>query len=265
MSGTLFVVATPVGNLEDITFRAINILKTVDFILAEDTRQSSKLLNHFNIKTKMQSYHKFSEKQHLNKIIDELTNNKNIALISDAGTPAISDPGKYLVREALEKKIKIVPIAGASAVTMAFSVSGSLSNEFYFKGFLPSKGAERTIALKKCFQKETPFIIYESPNRINKLLKELEEKNARIVVCRELSKQFEEVFIYNNKEVKEKGEFSVVVEPLLIDNKEKNIESDEIWKTIIQLPMKSAITILERIFPKTNKNQLKKIFLKKQS
>ncbi len=265
MSGTLFVVATPIGNLEEITFRAINILKTVDYILAEDTRHSARLLNHFDISTKMKSYHKFSEKQHLNKIIEELQNNKNIALISDAGTPAISDPGKYLVKEVLEKKIKVVPIAGASASTMAFSVSGSLSDTFFFNGFLPSKGAERQTALNKCFEKEVPFVIYESPNRINNLLKELEKTNSRIVVCREISKQFEEIFVYDKeKAVKEKGEFTVVVEPM-IKNEETDIEKDEIWETLThsKVSMKNAIKILERIFPKTNKNRLKQIFLKK--
>ncbi len=192
--GRLYIVATPIGNLKDFTFRAIDTLKEVDFIFAEDTRNSIQLMKHYNIETKMDSYHEHNNIQKIPKIIDLLNEGKSIALISDAGTPTISDPGYKLIRECIDKKIDIISIPGASAVTAALSVSGLPSDSFFFLGFLPhKKGRKKKISFLKSL--DNTIIIFESPHRLLKTLKELHEELGErpVVVARELTKLYEEI------------------------------------------------------------------------
>ncbi len=263
MEGILYVVATPIGNLEDITERAKRILSDVDLILAEDTRETKKLLDYFNIRTSLNSYHKFSEKKDLEKFVTMLEEGKDLAMVSDAGTPCVSDPGKFLVREVLEKSMKVVPVPGASAAISLFSVSGSESDVFLFGGFLPSTGSVRNQVLDKLFSSGVPFVLYESPKRITNLLSLLEGKTKRVVVGRELTKKFEEVFVYKDQAVTEKGEFAILVEP---SDKEK-LPDDEVFKLALilknkGLSLKDICDVYEVVAPDVRKNALKDFFIK---
>jgi len=219
----LYVVATPIGNLEDITLRALKILKEVDLILCEDTRVTQKLLNHYQIKTPLLSYHQHSKLQKIELIISLLKKGKKIALVSDAGTPGISDPGNELIRKIIdtfEEKIQICPIPGPSALTAAASVSGLPMNRFLFLGFLPSKRKRRKF-FNEILQSKYPIIFYESPHRILKTLKEIQSylsPDTFIVVCRELTKKFETIYrgeiatvIQQIEKNPIKGEFVVIV------------------------------------------------------
>lgn len=192
-NGILYICPTPIGNLKDITLRAIELLQQVDLILCEDTRVSGKLLHYYEIKTKMKSYHKFNEKQSANEIISLLKEGKNIALISDAGTPIISDPGSELLKCAIESQIKIVPLAGASAVTTFMSGVYNPSGQFFFLGFLPKKSSEKDTILRK-FKTQT-IVFYESPNRLVKTLEDIQKlrPEAQVAVGRELTKVYEEI------------------------------------------------------------------------
>ncbi len=194
MSGQLFIVPTPIGNLEDITLRAINTLKSVDLILAEDTRTSSFLLKHLQIEKPMRSYHQHNEHKIVEEIVSALDSGKNIALISDAGTPGISDPGFLLIREAVAKQVNVVSLPGATAFVPALVNSGLPCNEFSFYGFLPQKKGRQT-RLKMLALEEKTFVVYESPFRLVKLLEEFKEylgPERKASVSRELSKMFEE-------------------------------------------------------------------------
>ena len=217
--GQLFVVGTPIGNLEDVTLRAISTLKSVDIILAEDTRNSKKLLDAHKIETKMISYHEHSNDKEIKKIIDLLLEGKDLALISDAGTPTISDPGYGLIRDCIKHDIVIVPIPGVSAITAAMSVSGLPSDSFTFVGFLPQKkGRLKKIELLKNI--ENTVILFESPYRLEKTLNQLLEHlgNRSVVVGRELTKLYEEVIRGNLTDVikyfsksKVKGEIVIMI------------------------------------------------------
>lgn len=204
----LYIVPTPIGNLKDMTERAIETLKECDLILAEDTRHTQKLLNHFDIKTKLVSYHKFNEKTRSEEIINEiLSEEKNVALVTDAGTPCISDPGYELVKRAREEEIEIIALAGASAVTIALSAAGINTYEFIFYGFLPRKNSELEEALRKV--KKNPvktFIIYESPKRIINLMEFINAimPNSTICVMKELTKLHENSFYGSAEQVLEK-------------------------------------------------------------
>lgn len=219
--GTLFIVPTPIGNLEDITLRALRILKEVDLIIAEDTRQSIKLLNHYEIKKPLQSYHMHNEHKVLQYYVNELLDGKNIALISDAGTPAISDPGFLLVRESLKNSIKVDCLPGATAFVPALVKSGLPADSFCFEGFLPEKKGRQTM-LKKLCEEERTIILYESPHRIVKTLKQFVEyfgAERQISVSRELTKTFEETVNGTVQEVLNhfenntvKGEFVIVID-----------------------------------------------------
>ena len=192
--GRLYIVATPIGNLKDFTFRAIDALKEVDFVFAEDTRNSIQLMKHYNIETKIDSYHEHNNVQKIPKIINLLNEGNNIGLISDAGTPTISDPGYKLIRACIDEKIDIVPIPGASAVTTALSASGLPSDSFFFLGFLPQKkGRKKKISFLKSL--DNTIIIFESPHRLLKTLKELHDELGErpVVVARELTKLYEEI------------------------------------------------------------------------
>jgi 16S rRNA (cytidine1402-2'-O)-methyltransferase len=217
--GQLFVVGTPIGNLEDMTLRAISTLQNVNLILAEDTRNSKKLLNAHNIDSKMISYHDHSSEKEIKKIVDLLLEGKDLALISDAGTPTISDPGYGLIRECIKNDITIIPIPGVSSITAAMSVSGLPSDSFTFIGFLPQKKGR----LKKINQLQAldnTIILFESPFRLEKTLNQLLEHlgNRTVVVGRELTKLYEEVIRGNLKDVivhfsksKIKGEIVVMI------------------------------------------------------
>ncbi|MDD5693070.1 MAG: 16S rRNA (cytidine(1402)-2'-O)-methyltransferase [Patescibacteria group bacterium] len=214
---SLYVVATPIGNLGDITLRALETLKEVDVIACEDTRRTLKLLNHFGIKKPLISFHQHSKIQKVEQIISTIIAGQDVALVTDAGTPGISDPGQVLIKAAYEAKIKVVPIPGVSALIAIVSISGVEDNDFEFLGFLPHKKGRQT-KLKQIAQKTKPVVLYESPYRIKKLLSELlsETGDQHVVVGRELTKQFEEIYRGKISEVlpqiKEKGEFVVIVE-----------------------------------------------------
>ncbi|MFH1225662.1 MAG: 16S rRNA (cytidine(1402)-2'-O)-methyltransferase [bacterium] len=218
--GGLFVVATPIGNLEDITLRALRVLKEVDLIACEDTRQTAKLLARYQISRPTVSYHQHSRIQKIDWLIEQLKNGKNIALVSDAGTPGISDPGFKLVEEAQKNGIKVETIPGPSAVIAAASVAGLPVDQFVFLGFPPHKKGRETF-FKKLAEEEKTAIFYESTHRFIKALDQLEkvlDKGRQIVVCRELTKKFEEVKKGNIEEIKKhfenkkiQGEFVILV------------------------------------------------------
>ncbi len=191
----LYLIATPIGNLGDITYRAIQTLKTVDYVLCEDTRHSKILLDHYAIHAKLLSYHKFNESKSLNSIISDLKNGQNIALISDAGTPAIADPGENLVKEAIKENIIVIPIPGPCAAIAAITASGLNTTQFQFVGFLPKKTQELENALKQYLAYSGTTICYESPNRIISVLQTLVKLGStrKLAVGRELTKKFEEV------------------------------------------------------------------------
>lgn len=219
MSGTLYLVATPIGNLDDITLRAIKILKEVDFIAAEDTRHSLKLLNHLEISKPLISYHRHNEDVKSELLIEKLLDNKNIALITDAGTPGISDPGEEIVKLAIENNIKIVPIPGACAFVNALICSGLDTTEFTFIGFLPLNKKNRREKLDKVKNCNTTSILYEAPHKLLSTLKDLSEilENRKIVLARELTKIHEEFIFGTANELLEKlenpkGEFVILIE-----------------------------------------------------
>lgn len=222
----LFIVPTPIGNLEDITFRAIRILKEVDLIIAEDTRTSSHLLRHFEINNKIDSFHKFNEHHKLEKFISLLKLGSSIALISDAGTPSISDPGFLIVRECLRNQIKVECLPGAVALIPALVNSGFPSDRFVFEGFLPQKKG-RNKRFEKLVNEERTIIFYESPFRLVKTLEQLKSffsGDHQVCVSRELTKIYEEnirgtlnevITHYNSKAPK--GEIVIVFNPQLIE------------------------------------------------
>lgn len=215
-----YIVATPIGNLKDITLRALEVLKGADLILAEDTRVTRKLLDHYDIKKEVLSYHQHSKENKIEKIIDLINNNKIITLVSDSGTPGISDPGNALIKEVLEKtNANIVPVPGPSAVTTAASICNFSMDKFLFLGFPPLKNKRKKF-FEKVFQSEYPVVLYESCHRILKTLEELSQisGNFNIVVCRELTKKFETIHRGDiEKVIKElknnpiKGEFVLVI------------------------------------------------------
>ena len=195
MSGSLFVVATPIGNLEDITLRAINILKEVDIIVAEDTRITNRLLNKYEIKKSLTSFHVKNEAQKVDKIINYLNEGKSIALVSDAGTPCISDPGYLLVNKARKQKIEVLSIPGPSSCTAALSVSGLPSEKFYFEGFLPKKKGKQK-RIEYLSKLDSTVVLFESPYRLIKTLEKLLGimGNRYVSVCKEISKINEDIF-----------------------------------------------------------------------
>lgn len=221
--GNLYIVATPIGNLEDITLRALRILKEVDLILCEDTRETRKLLGYYDIKTKTESYHAQSKLSKIDSIIRMLKDGSNIALVSDAGTPAISDPGSLLIKRIKEdvSEIKVIPIPGPSALTTAFSASGITGGDFVFLGFLPHKKGRETL-FKEIAESKRTYIFYESTHRILKALESIQKfaPKKNVILARELTKMFEEFLegspeqllqMLNKNTVKQKGEFVVMV------------------------------------------------------
>ena len=196
MAGTLYLCATPIGNLEDMTYRAVRILREADCIAAEDTRNSIKLLNHFEISTPMTSYHEYNKYDKAKVLVEKLLAGENVALITDAGTPAISDPGEELVRQCLDSGITVTPVPGACACVNALIVSGLPTRRFCFEAFLPTDKKERALILESWKTETRTIVLYEAPHRLLKTLQELYEQfgNRRITVCRELTKKHETVF-----------------------------------------------------------------------
>jgi len=221
MAGKLYLCATPIGNLEDITFRVLRTLKEVDLIAAEDTRNSIKLLNHFEIKTPMTSYHEYNKIEKAYQLVDKMREGKNIALITDAGTPGISDPGEDLVRICYEEGIEVTSLPGAAACITALTMSGLPTRRFAFEAFLPREKKERALVLEQLKNETRTIIMYEAPHHLVKTLEELQGAlgNRKIAVCRELTKRYEEKILSTisdmldfYKENEPRGEYVLVLE-----------------------------------------------------
>lgn len=236
MAGKLYLCATPIGNLEDITLRVLRTLKEVDLIAAEDTRNSLKLLNHFKIKVPLTSYHEFNKIEKAYQLVEKLQEGKNIALITDAGTPGISDPGEDLVRICLEKGITVTSLPGPAACITALTMSGISTRRFAFEAFLPRDKKKRGIILQELKEETRTIVIYEAPHHLVHTLKELYEVlgNRSLSVCRELTKKFEETVRSNLKEMityyqeqEPRGEYVLVIEGKSFGDIEK--ESREKW------------------------------------
>ena len=232
MFGKLYVVATPIGNLEDITLRALRVLKEVDLIAAEDTRQTLKLLNHYEINKPLISYHRHNEETKSEILIEKLRNGENIALVSDAGTPGICDPGEEVIKKAIEDNIEVIPIPGACAMINALIVSGISTKEFEFLGFLPLNKKLRRQKLKEIENSSKTIIIYEAPHKMKTTLGDLKEilKDRKIVLARELTKIHEEFIRKSIDELLSeidtiKGEMILIIEGNKIDTEEcKNFD-----------------------------------------
>jgi len=250
----LYLVATPIGNLADITLRALEALKDSDYILCEDTRHSSVLLNHYEIKKSLKSYHKFNEASMEDRVIEDLRSGKTISLISDAGTPCISDPGFRMVKRCQEEEIAITTLPGPCAAIQALTSSGLDSQRFQFIGFLPRKSGELKSTLIDVFLYEGTTICYESPNRLKATLKMIDElsPNNMVAVCREMTKKFEEtkkgtaselIAHWNDRNVK--GEIVLVISP-----KEKHTPWDDITP-------KEHVAMLQEMFSISEKEAIK--------
>jgi len=255
----LYLIPTPIGNLADITLRAIELLKNSDFILCEDTRVSKKLLDKLMIKTKLISYHKFNEVKNLNKIIDLLKDNKIVSLISDAGTPSISDPGAILINKCLQYNINVIPLPGPSAVTTAVSISG-FSEKYLFYGFFPEKEKKIKEELDKLSNLNFCFVFFVSPKKINKIIPHLKNyfDDRKILICREISKYYEEFIRSNLNELElfknePKGELTLVISEKMIDKKKSLFLSESDKRDIkIMINKLSLREITDFISQKSN-------------
>ena len=255
----LYCVATPIGNLGDITLRAINILKNSDVILCEDTRVSKKLLNHLKINKELISYHKFNEQKKIKQILGLLRENKIISIISDAGTPTISDPGKILIRECIKEGLDIYPIPGASAVSASISISG-FSDKYLFLGFLPEKKSDLTNQFKKVSQIGCSIVFFISPNKFDKIKDQLSIffPDREILICREITKFYEEYQRCSVKNldkitISKKGEITVVISEAKIEEKKLNqLEESDKKKIKKLLKTKTTKNIVEIINEKKN-------------
>lgn len=235
MAGELYLCSTPIGNLEDITLRVLRILKEADLIAAEDTRHTKKLLNHYQIDTPLTSYHEHNARQKGAYLLGLLQEGKRIALVSDAGTPGISDPGTLLVQQALEAGIPVTPIPGATAAIAALCISGLPTDKFVFEGFLPRSDKERRQRLEQLAREERTMIFYEAPHRLVATLKAFNEQfpHRRLVAARELTKQYEEVLrgtpgelLDHFQEITPRGEFT-----LLLEGRREGEDDDEAGAT----------------------------------
>lgn len=277
MKGKLYIVATPIGNLEDITLRALNILRQVDFIAAEDTRHTLGLLNHFDISKKLISYYKQNEKTKSDILIKELLEGKNIAIVSDAGTPGISDPGEKIVKVAIENNIQVVPIPGACAFVNALVASGLSTKEFIFIGFLSANKKEKRDKLTSLIYETKTMILYEAPHKLESTLTEILEilGDRKIVLARELTKIHEEFIrdnvsnILNNIE-NIKGEFVILIQGSSISKEMK--EKKELQELSLEEHYSYYETsgldkkeIIKRIAKdrNVNKNEIYQYFIKK--
>lgn len=250
MSGKLYLVPTPIGNLKDITLRALEVLKMVDVVACEDTRQSLKLLNHFNIKKTLISYHKHNENGKSEDIIEMLKEGKSIAIISDAGTPGISDPGEVIVKKCIEENIVFEVLTGATAITTALVYSGLDTTKFIFRGFLPRENKDRKPIIDDLVNRTETLIFYEAPHRILNTLEFLHENlgDRKIAICRELTKMYEDIIrmtlgeaIEYYKENSPRGEYVLVLEGKSLEelqeeerSKWNNLSVEEHIKTYIE-------------------------------
>lgn len=239
MAGKLYLCATPIGNLEDITFRVLRTLKEVDLIAAEDTRNSIKLLNHFEIKTPMTSYHEYNKIEKAYQLVDKLREGKDIALITDAGTPGISDPGEELVRICYEEGIEVTSLPGPAACITALTMSGLPTRRFAFEAFLPREKKERVAVLKELIDETRTIIIYEAPHHLVKTLEELYETlgDRKISVCRELTKRYEEKTLTTiseslkfYQENEPRGEYVLILEGKTFEQLEE--EERKVWESM---------------------------------
>ncbi|MCL9683113.1 16S rRNA (cytidine(1402)-2'-O)-methyltransferase [Legionella maioricensis] len=270
--GTLYIVATPIGNRDDITLRALNILKSVDLILAEDTRHSIQLLTSLGIKNNLSAFHAHNEGDKSKNFIEQLLAGKSIALISDAGTPLISDPGFPLVKLAREHEIPVVPVPGPCALITALSAAGVPCDSFLFLGFLPAKQNARKNKLETLRSEPHTLIFYESTHRIIECLNDLEETygpGCELVLAKELTKTFERFISGTVPEVKNwllaesghtKGEFVLIIPPRP-DAEEKHSNEELLTVLLKELPLKQAVSIACKL-TKTNKNELYETALK---
>lgn len=249
MAGMLYLCATPIGNLEDMTFRVLETLQSVDIIAAEDTRNSIKLLNHFQIKTPMTSYHEYNKVEKAHYLIGLMQEGKNVALITDAGTPAISDPGEVLVALCQEAGIRTTSLPGAAACITALTLSGLSTRRFCFEGFLPSDKKERKAVLEELIKESRTIIIYEAPHHLRKTLRELLDilGNRKMAVCRELTKKFETVMpttleeaVGFHEENEPRGEYVLVIRGK--SPEEKREEAALEWK---EMPIKEHMKYYE--------------------
>jgi len=270
--GTLYVVATPIGNLGDMTARAVDVLTSVDLIAAEDTRHSAKLMRHFGIHTKMIAVHEHNERDQEAWLLEQLRHGKSIALISDAGTPLISDPGYSLVRAAHAADIRVVPVPGASAAIAALCVSGLPSDRFVFEGFLPPRGPARRAVLERLKSEARSIIFYEAPHRILECLEDMREvfgAEREATVARELTKQFEtvragtlgELLAWTQRhDEQQKGEFVVLIHgaPRALESTEDSAEVERVLGILLEdLPVSQAAELAARITG-VSKNRLYK-------
>ena len=239
MSGTLYLCATPIGNLQDMTERVLLTLKEVDLIAAEDTRNSIRLLNHFEIRTPMTSYHEYNKVEKAHYLVDQLLTGKNIALITDAGTPAISDPGEVLVAECQKAGVPVTSLPGCCACITALTLSGRPTRRFCFEGFLPTDKKEKTFVLEELARETRTMILYEAPHHLKRTLSELLETlgERRITLCRELTKKFETVMpttlegaVAYYEENEPKGEYVLVIEGK--SRKEIEEEQQKSWESM---------------------------------
>ena len=262
----LYCVATPIGNLDDISKRAIHVLKNSEIILCEDTRVSKKLLNRFEINNKLFSYHKFNELKKLDEVIKVLENKKIVSLISDAGTPAVSDPGRILINECLKKNISVLPIPGPSAVTTAISISG-FSDRYIFCGFLPEKKNQIENLFKELSNKNYSIVFFISPKKIIKIIDIIKEyfSGRNILICREISKFYEE-YLRSSVEnlskisIKDKGEITVVISELLEKQKKLKELKESDKKKIKSLIKKMTIKNIIKVIGEENNISKKEIY-----
>ncbi|UZE95569.1 16S rRNA (cytidine(1402)-2'-O)-methyltransferase [Alkalimarinus alittae] len=273
---SLYIVATPIGNLDDITLRAVEILKKVDFIAAEDTRHSQRLMNHLGVTARMMALHEHNERDKSQALIDKIKEGKSIALVSDAGTPLISDPGYFLVKLAREQGVRVVPIPGVSAVVTALSVSGLPSDRFVFEGFLPAKQGGKIKRLEAFLYETRTVIFYESPHRIVDTLEAMDEvygSERYLVIARELTKTFETIKGDSLGALREwvdgdlnqqKGEFVLLLEGVVESPDVSTIEQDKMLTLLMaEMPIKKASKIVSELVG-GNKKDLYQRALEKQ-
>jgi len=262
----LYIIPTPIGNLGDITYRAIEILKKSDFILCEDTRISRKLMEKFGVKSKLLPNHKFNEKKNLSQIINHLRNDKIVSLVSDAGTPGISDPGAILIRQCVEERIDIYPLPGPSAVSTAVSISG-FSEKYFFYGFFPTKLKEIKNDLKSLSELDASIVFFISPKKINKVISFLKESfsEREILICREMTKFYEEYLRYKVDDLKNfdenlKGELTIVISEKKKVKKDSLLLSESDKNNIKGMINKLSIKEIVNVISQTSRVPKKKIY-----
>ena len=269
MNSALYIVGTPIGNLDDITSRALKILNTVDIIACEDTRHSKHLLSKFSINKKLISLHQHNEKNKSEFLIKEIQNGKTIAYVSDAGTPGISDPGSFLVNKALDAKIKVVPIPGASAITTAFSVAGIISTQFNFYGFLPNTDSKSKKVIEQFYKSQITTIFFVSPHRVLKILEFLNEiygSDQEIFIGRELTKLYETIYKerlqdlltkFKDEKNNLKGEFVIIIEGRNEEKKSSsNLEIENALRVMLkELSLNQSVRLISNIY-KIKKNEI---------